>query len=81
VKLATVRTVLATAVSRDWHVQQLDVKNAFLHSTLSETVFGCQPMGFVNPARPDLVCCLHKYLYRLKQAPWAWYLSDHLRVH
>jgi hypothetical protein len=31
VKLATVRTVLAIAVSRDWPVQQLDVKNVFLH--------------------------------------------------
>jgi hypothetical protein len=34
VKSATVRTVLATAVSRDWPIQQLDVKNAFLHDTL-----------------------------------------------
>jgi hypothetical protein len=41
VKSATVRTVLATAVSRDWPIQHLDVKNAFLHDTLSETVFCC----------------------------------------
>jgi hypothetical protein len=34
VKPATVRTVLATAVSRDWPIQQLNVKNAFLHDTL-----------------------------------------------
>jgi hypothetical protein len=34
VKPATVRTVLATVVSRDWLIQQLDVKNAFLHDTL-----------------------------------------------
>jgi hypothetical protein len=39
VKPVTVRTVLATTVSRDWPVQQLDVKNAFLHNTLSETIF------------------------------------------
>jgi hypothetical protein len=30
-------------------------------------------MGFVDPAHPDLVCCLHKYLYGLKQAPRVWY--------
>jgi hypothetical protein len=65
--------VLATAVSHDCPIQQLDVKNAFLHSTLSETVFCYQPTGFVDPAQPDLVCRLHKSLYRLKQAPRAWY--------
>jgi hypothetical protein len=73
VKPATVRRVLATAVSRAWPIQQLDVKNAFLHGTLSETVFCCQPTGFTDLAHPDLVCRLHKSLYGLKQAPWAWY--------
>jgi hypothetical protein len=36
VKPATVRMVLAIVVSRDWPVQQLDVKDAFLHDTLSD---------------------------------------------
>jgi hypothetical protein len=49
------------------------VKNAFLHDTLFETVFCCQPTGFADPAHPDLVCCLRKSLYGLKQAPRAWY--------
>jgi hypothetical protein len=65
--------VLATGVSNDWHIQQLDVKNDFLHGTLSETVFCCHPTGFADPAHPDLVCRLHKSLYGLKQAPRAWY--------
>jgi hypothetical protein len=65
--------VLATAVSRDWPIQQLNVKNAFLHDTLSETVFCCRPTGFADPAHPDLVCHLHKSLYGLKQAPQDWY--------
>jgi hypothetical protein len=49
------------------------VKNDFLHGTLSETVFCYQPTGFADHAHPDLVCRLHKFLYRLKQAPRAWY--------
>jgi hypothetical protein len=73
VKPATIHTVLATVVSRDWPIQQLDVKNAFLHGTLSETVFFCQPTGFADPAHPDLVCRLRKSLYGLKQAPRACY--------
>jgi hypothetical protein len=73
VKPATVRTVLATVVSHEWTVQQLDVKNTFLHGTLSKTVFCNQPKGFTDPAHPDLVCRLHKSLYGLKQAPRAWY--------
>jgi hypothetical protein len=42
-------------------------------TTLSETVFCCQPTGFADPAHPDLVCRLRKSLYVLKQAPRAWY--------
>jgi hypothetical protein len=71
VKPATVCTVLIIAVSRDWPIQQLDVKNAFLHGTLSEAVFCCQPTGFTDPTHSDLVCHLHKSLYELKQAPRA----------
>jgi hypothetical protein len=66
VKPSTVHTVLATVVSHDWPIQQLDVKNVFLHSTLSETVFCCQPTGFADPAHTDLVCRLRKSLYGLK---------------
>jgi hypothetical protein len=72
VKPATVRTMLATAVSRDWPIQQLDVKNVFLCGTLSETVFCCQPTSFTDTAHPTLVCRLRKSLYGLKQALRAW---------
>jgi len=66
VKLATVRTVLSLALSRSWPVHQLDVKNAFLHGTLSETVYCSQPTGFEDPAHPDYVCRLNRSLYCLK---------------
>jgi hypothetical protein len=66
VKSATVRMVFTIAVSHDWPVQQLDVKNAFLHDTLSETIFYSQPTGFIDLAHPNLGYHLYKTLYRLK---------------
>ncbi|XP_012838881.1 PREDICTED: uncharacterized protein LOC105959340 [Erythranthe guttata] len=73
VKPATVRTVLSNALSRSWPIHQFDVKNAFLHGNLSETVYCEQPPGFVDPSRPTHVCRLNKALYGLKHAPRAWY--------
>lgn len=73
VKPATIRTVLSIALSKSWPIHQLDVKNAFLHGKLHETVYMHQPMGFRDPVHPDYVCLLKKSLYGLKQAPRAWY--------
>ncbi|GJR39255.1 ribonuclease H-like domain-containing protein [Tanacetum coccineum] len=73
VKLATIRIVLSLAVTHDWPIHQLDVKNAFLHGQLSKTVYMHQPPGFVDSAPPDYVCHLQCSLYGLKQAPQAWF--------
>jgi hypothetical protein len=73
VKPATIRTVLSLALSCNWPINQLNVKNAFLHGTLSETVYCTQPSGFVDSSKPDHVCRLNKSLYGLKLAPRAWY--------
>lgn len=74
VKPATVFTILSLALSRRWCIHQLDVKNAFLHSTLSESVFCARPAGFEDTTHPDFVCRLNRSLYGLEQAPYAWYI-------
>ncbi|GJY79652.1 ribonuclease H-like domain-containing protein [Tanacetum coccineum] len=53
VKPGTIRTVLSLAASRHWPIHQLDVKNAFLHGDLSETIYMHQPPGFRDSAHPD----------------------------
>nr|XP_020172826.1 uncharacterized mitochondrial protein AtMg00810-like [Aegilops tauschii subsp. strangulata] len=73
VKPGTIHTVLQPAVSRGWPVHQMDVSNAFLHGHLEEQVYCEQPTGFVDASLPGHVCLLSWSLYRLKQAPCAWY--------
>nr|GEX78340.1 retrovirus-related Pol polyprotein from transposon TNT 1-94 [Tanacetum cinerariifolium] len=49
------------------------MKTAFLHGSLKEDVYVCQPKGFINADHPSHVYKLKKALYGLKQASRAWY--------
>lgn len=73
VKPTTVHIVLCLALSMNWPLKQMDVKNAFLNDTITEDVYMTQPPGFTDVARPSHVCRLRKADYGLKQAPGAWY--------
>nr|GEY25720.1 hypothetical protein [Tanacetum cinerariifolium] len=48
-------------------------ETAFLHGSLKEDVYVCQPEGFIDADHPSHVYKLKKTLYGLKQAPKAWY--------
>ena len=52
---------------------QLDVKSAFLHGELNKAVFVDQPQLFDKKGEEHKVYKLRRALYRLKQAPQAWY--------
>lgn len=73
VKPTTIRLLLSMALTRGWHLHQLDIQNAFLHGVLEEEVFLRQPPGFEDHTHPDYLCRLDKALYGLKQAPRAWH--------
>ena len=51
----------------------MDVKSAFLNSTIKEEVHVEQPPGFEDHQFLNHVYKLNKALYGLKQAPRAWY--------
>ncbi|CAA0819496.1 cysteine-rich RLK (RECEPTOR-like protein kinase) 8 [Striga hermonthica] len=69
---APVRAVLAFVASWDLHLEQIDVKTAFLHGDLAEPIYMQQPDGFVQPGKKHLFCRLNKSLYGLKQASRQW---------
>ncbi|GJR12854.1 retrovirus-related pol polyprotein from transposon TNT 1-94 [Tanacetum coccineum] len=73
VRITTIRVVLAMCATYDLHLEQLDVKTAFLHGNLDEEIYMLQPEGFEQKGKENLVCRLNKSLYGLKQAPRCWY--------
>ncbi|GKB29090.1 retrovirus-related pol polyprotein from transposon TNT 1-94 [Tanacetum coccineum] len=75
-KKTTIRLVLSIVASKNFHLEQLDVKTAFLHDDLEEDIYMAQPEDFQSTGKEEnLVCKLKKSMYGLKQAPRQWYLK------
>nr|GEV18176.1 retrovirus-related Pol polyprotein from transposon TNT 1-94 [Tanacetum cinerariifolium] len=72
-RMEAIKIFLAYAAHKSFTVFQMDVKTKFLHGTLKEDVYVCQPEGFIDSDHPSHVYKLKKALYGLKQAPRAWY--------
>nr|GEW40958.1 hypothetical protein [Tanacetum cinerariifolium] len=79
-RIEAIRLFLAYASFIGFTVYQIDVKSAFLYDTIDEEVYVMQPPGFQNPEFPAKVYKMEKAMYRLHQAPRAWYgtLSKYL---
>nr|GEX88509.1 putative ribonuclease H-like domain-containing protein [Tanacetum cinerariifolium] len=79
-RIEAIRLFLAYASFKEFVVYQMDVKSAFLYGKIEEEVYLCQPLGFEDPNFPDRVYKVKKALYKLHQAPKAWYetLSTYL---
>ena len=74
VRHASIRIILSLVAVNNMHLEQMDVKTAFLHGELQEYIVMAQPEGFTDKSKADWVCHLKKSLYGLKQSPRQWYL-------
>ena len=65
VKMTSIITNLSIVAVEDLHLEQLDVKTAFLHGDLEEEIYMQQPQGYEFKGKDKLVCRLKKSVYGL----------------
>ena len=80
-RIEETRMFLALSCHKNFKVNKMDVKFAFLNGKLEEEVDIEKPEGFILSENKDYVCKLKKALYGLKQAPRAWFsrLDNYLK--
>lgn len=67
------RTLIAIASKKNLNIRFFDVKTAYLHGKLDETVYLEPPPGFVERYEKGKVCKLKRSLYGLPQSGRNWY--------
>nr|GEU43114.1 hypothetical protein [Tanacetum cinerariifolium] len=60
-RMEAIKIFLAYAAHKGFMVYQMDVKTSFLHGSLKEDVYVCQPEGFIDADYPS-------HVYKLKKA-------------
>jgi len=78
-RMESVRLLLNIATAKDWDIQQVDVKTAFLYGLLppDEAQYLEQPESFTEPGKEDWVWCLQHGLYGMKQSGCIWNKTMH----
>ncbi|UYV78302.1 K02A2.6-like, partial [Cordylochernes scorpioides] len=71
IKIATLRTILSMAATKDSVIKLFDVKAAYLNGNIENTILMEQPVGFVKDR--NKVCKLNKSIYGLPQSGRSWY--------
>eukprot|EP00253_Pinus_taeda_P033911 PITA_33911 len=61
-KMTSIKTILSLVAIEDLHLEQLDVKIAFLHGDLEEEIYMHQQQGYEVKGKDKLVCRLKKSL-------------------
>nr|GFD49437.1 retrovirus-related Pol polyprotein from transposon TNT 1-94 [Tanacetum cinerariifolium] len=62
-RMEAIRIFLVYDAHKSFAVFQMDVKTAFLHGSLKEDAYACQPEGFIDADHPSHVYKLKKALY------------------
>lgn len=65
----SLRILFAIAASKNLYIMSLDIKTAFLHGELKETIYIYPPQGYEDKGK---LFKLKKAIYGLKQAPISW---------
>ena len=77
IKSVSLQVFLAICAQHGWHIQQMDIKLAYLNGMLSEDIYMLQPKGYKEKGSENKVAKLRKGPYGLKQVGQEWYNMPH----